>query len=112
MPAGASSRCCWLIANSRTYYGATPLDERDTLSQEPKDKTSRQIVFEGERLDMQAVWKAARPVLPAPARCDAAGARKKIVPSKPIGGLPGQPVGCHAFQNIRTFLLVESRKFA
>ena len=22
-----------------------------------KDKTSRQIVFEGERLDMQAVWK-------------------------------------------------------
>jgi hypothetical protein len=31
-----------------------------------KDKTSRQIIFEGERLDMQAVWKLRDQFYPPP----------------------------------------------
>lgn len=37
--------------------GHEVFDVKNQRLKDRKDKTSRQIVFEGERLDMQAVWK-------------------------------------------------------
>ena len=34
-----------------------PLDERDSLPESRQDKKSRQIIFDGQKLDMEAVWK-------------------------------------------------------